>query len=164
MAIRFHPSTFLAKAMPKKRVERLVTQKLTLNRAAVSTLMESGVLKKKTLEKIALKVIRGYRQKFGDERRQGASKMQALESALNDKKQMVQRVQNAAVYEISQEIQDQYAGEFYEWLPSDAVEPDPLHQLNYGQVFQLGVGEAPGDRYGCQCGMNILVHETKLEL
>lgn len=163
MAIRFLPSEFLKKAMPEKTVEKLVTQKLTLNRAAVRSL-GTEVLSKKTLEKVALKVIKQYKGTYGDFRDDGLSKGQALEETLNDKKLMVSRVQNAATHEVSQEIQDQYSGEKYEWLPSDADEPDPEHQLNYGQVFILGVGEAPGDRYGCRCGMNILVKETKLEL
>ena len=164
MAIRFHPSEFLKRVAPQKAVKKLVTQKLTLNRAALATLSRSDVLTKKTMEKIALKVIKGYRARYGDERKDGLSKAAALKETLNGKKQMVQRVQNAAVFEITNEIKDEYHGEFYEWLPSDAEEPDPEHQLNYGEVFQLGVGEAPGDRMGCRCGMNILVDETKLSL
>jgi len=164
MAIRFFPSDMLRKVAPKKKIERLVTQKLTLNRAVLATLTDTGVLGKRTMEKIALKVLRGYRAKYGDEREQGASKAAAFDEAVNDKKQMVQRVQNASVFEISQEVQVAYDGEWYQWLPSDAKEPDPLHQLNYGKIFRLGIGEAPGDRYGCRCGMNILVPGTKLEL
>jgi hypothetical protein len=76
----------------------------------------------------------------------------------------VARVQNAVVYEIAQDIKDQYRGEFYEWLPSDAETPDPIHQLNYGKKFQMGKGEMPGDRYGCRCGMNVLVSESTLSL
>ncbi len=164
MAIRFLPTEFLAKTMPEKTVAKLVTQKLTLNRAAVRTLTGSDILTKKTLEKVALKVIKSYKQTYGEFKAQGFSKSQALEETLNDKKLMLQRVKNAAVYEVSQEIQSQYAGEEYTWLPSSAGEPDPEHQLNYGKTFKLGDGEAPGDRYGCECGMEILVRENKLEL
>lgn len=164
MAIRFLPSKLLKKVAPKKTVEKLVTQKLTLNRATVTMLTKSEVLTKPTLEKIALKVIKGYKKTYGDFRDEGASKAQATEDALNGKKLMVARVQNAVVTEISNDVKKQYRGEFYEWLPSDANEPDPLHQLNYGKTFQIGVGEMPGDRYGCRCGMNILVNESQLEL
>lgn len=143
---------------------KLVTNRLTLNRAAVTTLSNSGVLSKKTLETIAIKVIRGYRAAYGDERLNGASKEEATDEALNDRKQMVQRVQNASVHEIAKEIKKQYRGEFYTWLPSEAETPRPLHQLNYGRKFQLGRGDMPGEEPGCQCGMNILVDETKLEL
>lgn len=164
MAIRFIPRKMLRKIAPEKVVKKLVTQDLTLNRAAVSMLTRSDILPKKKLETLAIKVIRGYRERYGDERKAGLSKSAALEEALNGKKLLVQRVQNSVVFEISEEIKSQYRGEYYEWLPSSADEPDPLHQLNYGQVFQLGVGEQPGDRYGCQCGMNILVDETRLAI
>lgn len=150
--------------MPEKTVAKLVTQKLTLNRTAVTLLARSEVLTKKTIEKVALNVIRGYKQTYGDFKDAGLSNRMAIDETLNEKKLMIDRVQNAAVFEVSQEIQDVYKGEFYEWLPSSASEPDPEHQLNYGQVFQLGVGEAPGDRYGCQCGMNILVNDSQLKL
>lgn len=164
MAIRYLPSNVLRRMANKKRVEKLVKNNLTLNRAAFNSLAASNILPKKKLEEIAIKVIRSYRSSYGDERKLGVSKTEALETALNDKKLMVQRVQNASLNEITSEIKSQYAGEFYEWLPSDAEEPDPLHQLNYGKRFRLGKGEAPGDRYGCKCGMNILVDETELEL
>jgi hypothetical protein len=164
VAIRFQPTKMLRKVAPRAKIERLVTKKLTVNRAAMTMLTDSNVLSKKTLEKIAIKVIRQYKEKYAEERSAGASIDEASVEAINGKKLMVQRVQNAAVHEISQEIKSQYRGEFYEWLPSDANEPDPLHQLNYGQTFQLGKGEQPGDRYGCRCGMNILVDETRLSL
>ncbi len=164
MAIKFLPLEFIAKVAPKKTVEKLVTKKLTLNRATLTMLSKAEVLTKPTLEKIALKVIKGYKKTYANEVDSGASAAAALEETLNGKKLMVQRVQNAVVHEVSREIQDTYFGEFYEWLPSTAETPDPIHQLNYGLKFQLGVGEAPGDRYGCMCGMNILVEENQLSL
>ena len=85
-------------------------------------------------------------------------------AVLGDKKLMVARVQNAIVQQVSKEIREAYRGEAYKWLPSDAAEPDPIHQLNYGKVFNVGEGEQPGDRFGCRCGMQILVKETKLAL
>ncbi len=135
-----------------------------MNRAAVSTLARSGVLKKKTFERIALKVINGYKDNYAEEIAAGATVAEATDEALNGKKLMVQRVQNAVVHEISQEIKSVYRGEFYEWLPSDAETPDPIHALNYGMTFQFGKGEMPGDRYGCQCGMLILVDAIRLSL
>lgn len=164
MAIFYQPAEILKKIAPKKRIEKLVTQKLSLNRIALQSVYEMGVLKKGTLEKVALKVIKNYRKRYGDERKQGASKVQAREEALNNKKQIVQRVRNATVREISKEIGEQYDGERYRWLPSSANEADPLHQLNYGKIFTIGIGEMPGEREGCQCGMEILVDETELEL
>jgi 1,6-anhydro-N-acetylmuramate kinase len=164
MAIRFHPAEMLRKIAPKRTVERLVTQRLTLNRAAVTLLSKSEVLSKEKLETLAIKVIKDYRERFKEEQAAGASKVVALEEAVNGKRKMVQRVQNAVVNQIAKEIHHEYRGEYYIWLPSEAVAPDPLHQLNYGKTFQIGKGEMPGDRYGCQCGMKILVDDEKLEL
>lgn len=164
MAILYLPKNVIKRMMKKKHLEKLVSRDLTLNRAAVQLLARTGVLSKETLETVALKVIKGYKKRYKEERETGASKSKSIDEALAGKKQLVNRVQNAAVYEIAGEIKDQYRGEFYEWLPSDADEPDPEHQLKYGQVFQIGVGEMPGDRYGCKCGMNILVDKTRLNL
>lgn len=164
MAIRFIPSDVLKKIAPKKAVEKLVTQKLTLNRAALSTIARFNGLSKKTVERVALKVIKGYKKAYGNFRDAGASKAEALKEAINKKRLLLQRVQNAAIFEITEAVKETYDGEIYEWLPSDANEPDPLHQLNYGKKFKLGVGEAPGDRYGCRCGMNILVSDDTLSI
>jgi hypothetical protein len=163
MAIRFHPTEFLRKVAPKKKVERLVKGNLSLNKAVLSTLSESG-LNKKALEETALSVIKNYKKRYREERKDGASKAEALEEATNDKRLMVSRVQNEVVFQIHKGIRREYRGEFYEWLPSDAEVPDELHQLKYGGRFQIGKGEMPGDRYGCRCGMNILVDETRLAI
>ncbi len=168
MSIRVLPSKLLKKMAPKKKVQKLVTKRLTLNRAVLSALAEVNILSKKALETIALKVIKGYKEKVSQEVDDGTSKAQATDDTINEGALMVQRVQNAAVHEIVKEVKTQYRGEFYKWLPSDAETPSPLHQLNYGKTFQLGVGddngEDPGDRYGCRCGMEILVDETRLKL
>lgn len=164
MSIRYQPRKLLARIAPKRKIEKLVSNRLTLQRATLTTLNDTGVLTKPTLEKIALKVIKEYKGKYSDLRDEGLDPETAREEAIAGRKLLVQRVQQATVHEISQEIQDQYSGEYYTWLPSTANEPDPLHQLNYGKTFQLGVGEAPGDRYGCQCGMEIHVKESQLSL
>lgn len=164
MTIKFLPSELLAKVAPEKTVEKLVTQKLTLNRTVLNQLSRSEIVTKKTLEKTAMKVIKSYRQTYGDEREAGLSKTDALESALNEKKLMIQRVQNTIVTELTDQVKDKYDGTKYRWLPSDAGTPDPEHQLNYGLIFTLGVGEAPGDRIGCRCGMEILTDDEEIEL
>lgn len=164
MAIRYLPSKLLKKLAPEKVVKRLVKKNLTLNRAALKTVSEIGVVSKKNLESMALRVIKSYKKRYANERSEGASKEKAFEAATQDEALLVNRIQNATIQEVASEISDQYSGEFYEWLPSDAEVPDPLHQLNYGKKFQIGSGEMPGDRYGCRCGMNILVPETKLSL
>jgi hypothetical protein len=164
MAITYLPSEIARKVAPKKLVERLVTKDLTLNRATVNMLSESGVLSKKAVEKVAIKVIKDYKKAYKKEIKEGATKTEALEDVLNGKRQMVQRIQNASVQEVTSEVKKVYRGERYEWLPSSAEVADPLHQLNYGKRFWLGKGEAPGDRPGCRCGMRILVDEDELFL
>jgi len=168
MSVTFLPSNVAKKLAPKKLVERLVTNDLTLNRTVLSMLSKSGLLGKAELEEVALRVIKGYKKSLKEETKEGSSKAEALPTILNDKKLMVQRVQGLAVFEVGQQVKRAYEGERYEWLPSNANEPDPLHQLNYGKRFWVGIGDAngedPGDRFGCQCGMRILVKEEELFL
>ncbi len=155
MSIRYHPKDILKKAMRKKDLKNLVTNNLSLNKEALRIVSKSGVISKKEIETVALKVIKGYKKRYKEEIKNGAIAKDALKYAVEGGKQLISRVQNAAVYEMAQLIQVQYAGEFYKWLPSDADEPDPEHQLKYGEIFQIGVGE---------CGMEILVKETTLNL
>lgn len=168
MAITYDPAKLLRRLASKRAIRRLVTQKLSVNRVALSSLSESGVLSKPTIMDITLKVIDQYKDKKAIEIDAGASNSAALETALNEKKLIVQRIQNASVQAISDRVKENYAGLFYVWLPSSANIPDPLHQLNYGKTFQLGVGddngEDPGDRYGCLCGMHILTEDDRLIL
>lgn len=157
MPITVLPRNIAKKLVPKKTVEKLVRRDLTLNRAAASMLAQSGLLSKKKVEEVAIKVIRQYKDAHKED---GVSKAEAM----NDKVLMVERVQNVATREITKEVKKVYRGERYQWLPSNANEPDPLHQLNYGKRFWVGKGEMPGDRWGCQCGMRILVDEDELFL
>lgn len=163
MAIRYEPKKILRR-FKKAQVKRISGKDFRLNKAALNVVSKSWDLPKGKLEEVALKVIKGYKKKYIENISEGLSKSEAVKESVNGGKLLLQRVQNAAVYEMAREIETKYAGEFYEWLPSDAEEPDPEHQLNYGKVFQIGVGEMPGDRYGCKCGMNILVNDTKLNL
>ena len=164
MTIRYEPTEFLKKIAPIKKVEKLVTGRLTLNKAVLSLLADVDFISKPTIERTALSVIKGYKENFANEKADGVPADEAKDEALAGKKLLVQRVQNSIVNQVAGEIKDQYRGEYYKWLPSDAEVPDPLHQLKYGRKFQIGKGEMPGDRYGCKCGMAILVSETKLDL
>ncbi len=154
--IKYLPSEVLKKIAPKNKVEKLLTGNLTLNKAVLSMLTDADFISKESVEKTALKTIKGYKERV----KEGDSKSEAV----NDKKLLVNRVQNEILFQVSDEIEDQYRGEYYRWLPSDADEPDPIHQLKYGKKYQIGRGEMPGDRYGCKCGMLILVKESKLKL
>lgn len=165
MAIKYDPRELLRRLAPEKKVQKLVTNRLTLNKAVLS-ILDGGAdfLSKPTLERTALTVIKGYREKFDELKDDDVPADEAREDAVADKKLLVNRVQNSVINQVAGEIKDQYLGEYYIWLPSDAQEPDPLHQLNYGKKFQIGKGEMPGDRIGCRCGMKILVKESKLQL
>lgn len=147
MAIRYEPKRVLDRLKKRSRGPTVSAKRL-----ARDVIENTGALSKKSLDNLSLKVIKQYKEKYN------------LDSIEVSDKQAIQRVQNNAVFAISESIKENYSGEFYEWLPSDADEPDPEHQLNYGKIFQVGVGEMPGDRYGCKCGMNILVDATKLTL
>ncbi len=162
--ITYLPSKILAKLKTKKLAENLVNDNLTLNKAAVKTLTNTDLLSKDKITEIAIRVINGYKKKYSDLKDDGESKSDAINLAMNDKANMVREIEQASLYNISQQIKVSYHRQKYVWLPSGAETPDPLHQLKYGEVFRIGVGEMPGDRYGCQCGMQILVDETKLNL
>ncbi len=162
--IKYLPKDLLKKIAPKSKIEKLVSGRLTLNKAVLSFLDPIDFISKESVERVALQTIRQYKDRFEEEKDQGASTEDAKEVAVNDNKLLVNRVQNTIVNQVAGEIKDQYRGEYYKWLPSDALIPDPLHQLKYGKTFQIGKGEMPGDRYGCMCGMQIQVKESKLEL
>lgn len=147
MAIRYEPKRVLD-SLKKRKPGR----SLSVKRLARDVVENVKGLSAKKLDEISIKVIKQYKEKND------------LERIEIDDRQAIQRIQNNAIYEISQGIKENYSGEYYEWLPSDADDPDPEHQLNYGKIFRIGEGEMPGDRYGCKCGMNILVDATKLNL
>jgi hypothetical protein len=164
MTIRYNPTDLLKKIAPAKKLKRLVTQSLTLNKAVLSMFDDIEFISKSKLKTTALKTIRQYKDRFKEERKDGLTVAEATQETLADKALMVSRVQNAVVSQVADDIQDEYSGEFYIWLPSDADTPDPQHQLNYGKKFQIGKGEFPGERFGCRCSAEILVKETKLQL
>ena len=164
MSISYRPAKLLQQIAPATKIRRLVTGKLTLNKAVLAVISDADFISKTTILDTALKVIRFYKAKFKDQKAEGLSIKDASAEAINEKKLMVSRVENSILYQVSQEIGDTYRGEFYIWTPSTAAEPDEEHMLNYAKKFQIGDGEMPGERYGCQCGMDILVNEDKLSL
>jgi hypothetical protein len=164
VTIKYKPANLLKKIAPTNKIEKLCKGDLTLNKAALSMFNDIDFISKKNMKLSALNAIKKYKDKYDVKRDEGLSITDAKDVALNEKKLLVDRVQNAVLHEVSEKIGDKYAGEFYEWLPSTAIEPDEKHMLNYGKVFQIGKGEMPGERWGCQCGMEILVPEKKLEL
>lgn len=164
MSIKYEPQKILKKMASKKNIENLVTDNLTVNRAVLNSLESSGVLGKKQLEFVGLGVIRDYRERAEKLTEEGLTKAESREEVLENKKLLVQRVQNATVSEITKKVKEKYRGEYYIWLPSTAKVPDKKHKRKYGKRYQIGRGEAPGDRYGCKCGMEILVEAKRLSL
>lgn len=157
MSIIYDPKKMLQKIAPEKKIKRLMSSNASLNRTALSFVDDIDFLNKKEVASTALKVMKSYKARIKDETADKAE-------LKKDPALLINRVQNEVVFQVSQGIKENYSGEFYVWLPSDADEPDPEHQLNYGKKFRIGEGEMPGDRYGCRCGMEILVEEKKLEL
>lgn len=157
MSIKYEPSKLLSKIAPAKKISRALKSNLSLKRTALQVSSEFDFLDQKAINRVALKTVKGYKSRAEDD-------PEIASEILDDPAQLVQRVQNEVVLQISSEIKNSYGGEFYVWLPSDAAEPDPEHQLNYGKTFQVGDGEQPGDRYGCRCGMEILVDGSSLDL
>ncbi len=155
--ITYDPRRLLSKIAPARKIRKLLSQRFSLKRSALSFIDDIDFISKRNVSTVALKTIKGYKERIKKDRDQ-------KQDILDDPKQLIQRVQNEVVLQISEEIRDKYEGEQYEWLPSDADEPDPEHQLNYGKIFTIGDGEMPGERYGCKCGMRILVKETQLNL
>lgn len=147
----------LKKIAPARKIERLLSSRVSLKRTALSFISDIEFIDRTRVTEVALKTIAGYKERIkadGDQKGE----------ILDDPKQLIQRVQNEVVFQISEQIQYKYRGESYRWLPSSAEEPDPEHQLNYGKTFVIGEGEMPGQRPGCQCGMEILVEGKELDL
>lgn len=168
MAIIYDPKAMLKKIAPEVKIKRMISSRVTLKKAALNFIDAVDFIDKKAVSKIALKTIDSYQKRIANEQVEaGFDKAagDALEKEiLADPKQLIQRVQNEVIFQVSNSIKENYEGEQYEWLPSDAEEPDPEHQLNYGKIFTVGEGEMPGERPGCKCGMRILVKQTQLKL
>lgn len=149
-------SKILEKAAPQSKLKKLLKRDLSLKKTALSFVEEIPIISKESVTSVALNVVKGYKERDLD---------RSEKSELSkDPKQLIQRVQNEVVLEITNAVKESYSGERYVWLASDAEEPDPEHQLNYGKIFIVGEGEMPGERIGCRCGMEILVDENALEL
>lgn len=167
MSILYDPKEMLKKIAPERKVKKLLTKDIDLKRTALSFLSDADFIDKKSVTNVALKTVRSYQERIAKEQALAGEKSAGDKIEADIKKNpalLVARVQNEVVFQISKEIRSQYDGEFYIWLPSDADEPDPEHQLNYGKKFKIGEGEMPGERIGCRCGMEILVKENELKL
>lgn len=171
MSITFLPDEMIKKLAPEKKIKKLVSKNVGMKKAALSFLDDADFIDKKKVSKVALKTIRGYQERIAKAQADAglvASAGDQIESEIvADPKQLIQRVQNEIVFQVHQGIQEKYRGQKAVWLPSDADEPRPEHQLNYGKEYIIGEGidgVEPGDEYGCKCGVQILTDETQLSL
>lgn len=170
MSIKFHPTEMIKKLAPESKIKKLVSKGVTLKRAALS-FIDEDVIDKKSVAKVALKTIRGYQERIAkaqvDAGFDKAAGDEVAADIIKDPKQLIQRVQNEMIFQVHEQIKENYAGKTARWLPSDSSEPRPEHQLNYGKEYIIGEGingVEPGDEWGCKCGVEILVEQTKLEL
>lgn len=162
----------LKKIAPKAKIKRIVSQKMSLKRTILSQIgTEQIPIDNGSLARVARNTLQGYKERIAKETvDEGFEKSagDALKKELiADPKQLIQRVQNEVVYQVHQGIKDKYSGQRARWLPSDAEDPRPEHQKNYGKVYIIGEGidgVEPGDEYGCKCGVEILTDDTKLDL
>lgn len=157
MSFRYFPEKLLAKITPEAKIEKLLSGKVTLKKAALSFVDDIDFIDKSKVAEVALKTVKGYKKRIKADKDVKAE-------ILDDPKQLIQRVQNEVVFQVAEGIKEEYSGDKYTWLPSEAEEPDPEHQLKYGKTFTVGVGEMPGDRYGCRCGMEIHSRDKTLKL
>lgn len=158
--IKYEPDKLLRKIAPKTKIKKLLKANLSLKKTALRFADKTEFIDKKNVEDTALKVIKSYKKRIKED--------PDLEDEIKaDPKQLIQRVQNEIVFQVHEKIKEKYGGERAVWLPSSAIEPRPEHQLNYGVEYIIGEGidgVEPGDEWGCQCGVQILVDDTQLEL
>lgn len=176
MSIIFDPKAVLKKIAPEHKIKKLLKANFTVKKAALSFVDAAadsnvGVINKKAVLDTALKVVNSYKQRQAkaivDNDFERSAGTEVKDAILADPKLLIQRIQNEIIFQVHEKIKTQYAGETAIWLPSDAEEPRPEHQLNYGKEYIVGEGIdgiEPGDEYGCQCGVQIQVKQTQLDL
>ena len=172
MSIIFDPSSMLKRIAPASKIKRMVTSRMSLKRTILSSIGTDEIpIDNGSLAKVARKTLQGYKERVAkavvdDDFKRAAGVEKKLE-ILDDPKQLIQRVQNEVVFQVHEGIKEKYAGQKARWLPSDADEPRPEHQANYGKEYIIGEGIdgiEPGDEYGCRCGVEILTDETQLNI
>ncbi len=173
MSIVFDPKTMLRKIAPKSKIKRMISERFSLKRRILSSIGTDQIpIDNGSLASVAKKTLDGYKERqakaIAENNFERAAGLEIKNLILDDPKQLIQRVQNEVVFQVHQGIKTKYSGQKARWLPSDAEEPRPEHQLNYGKIYTIGEGingVEPGDEYGCKCGVEILdTEETQLDL
>lgn len=158
MGDKFYPDRFLKQVMPKSFYsQNLVDKDFDLKKNALKAINRARTITGRPIDTTVYNVLSQYEQKYKGLIAEGESSTQAFNEAVNNSALLRQRIEQAVVYDEIQNLKTQHAGEFYRWLPSSAANPDPEHQLLYGKIFRVGDGDKngnmPGERYGCQCGI-----------
>jgi len=159
----FYPDKFKKKVLPKGFFsDNLLNKEFSLKKKAMQALILANV-NKKDLQNTVLKVAKVYENKIDSLEDDGLPRTRATLLAKHGEKLLRQRIESLVVYSEIQRIKENNEGKYYRWLPSGAEDPDPEHQLLYGDIFLMGEGDSdgnmPGERYGCQCGMEILSND-----
>ena len=165
MGEKFYPDRFLKQVMPKSfYTQGLVSKNFTLQKGAISAINRARLATGRPIDKTVYDVLLQYKAKYKDLiAAEDFGKTQAFEAALNGENLLRQRIEQAVIFDKIQDLKVQHKGEFYRWMPSSAENPDPQHGLLYGKIFRVGEGDKegnmPGERYGCQCGIEWLGEE-----
>ena len=162
MGQRFDPQTWLKRVFPKG-IEKsgLLNDKLEIKKTYLKALVRATSVSQRQLTQEIYKTVDFYVEKEERLKAQGVKAFK--QEALNGQALLTERIKNFLVYSEVQAQKKAHKGRMYRWLPSSAKEPDPEHQLLYGKVFREGEGDKegymPGERWGCQCGIEWLDDE-----
>lgn len=162
MGERFDPGAWLGKIFPKG-IEKygLLDDGLDIKKRYLKALVRATSLSGRKISAEVYKTVEFYAAKESALKAAGEKAFKA--EALNGQSLLTQRLKNFLVYSEVQEQRKHHKGRMYRWLPSAAAEPDPEHQLLYGKIFREGEGDKdgnmPGERWGCQCGIEWLDDE-----
>ena len=163
---KIFPETILKKSLPKDFFDGDLLKKknLTLKQNAMQALIIATSFSKREINSTVAKVADIYQRKIDDLSDEGIPKAKASVIAKSGEKLLKQRIAGLVIFDAVQNIKAENEGEKYRWLPSSSDTPDPEHQLLYGKIFDVGEGDSEGnmpmERYGCNCGIEIL-NETK---
>ena len=75
---------------------------------------------------------------------------------------LVKSFENTVITSDLENFQKQNIDKLFRWLPSGAKQPDDRHMQFYGKTYAVANppdGELPGQRPGCQCGLELLQDE-----
>lgn len=159
MGTRFDPADWLARVLPKNfEKSGLLSENLSIKQKYLKALVRATSLSGKEITEEVYKMVDFYEKKEAELKAAGVRAYK--QEALNDQALLKQRIKNMLVYTEVQRQKQENKGKMYRWLPSNATTPDPEHALLYGKIFREGTGDKqgnmPGERYGCQCGIEWL--------